>query len=161
MIMTKESARINVNRLIAALVGGFAVFLVMSMAVVSPTNIRVAALQKQLDDSTYGAGRLLDEAKTQLAAKNYEGAAQALDALVQKHPLSPEAVEGRALTAQLAISQAKDDAAWALAVADLRGKWIAAETTRLRAESEKELPATVERNWTAAQDALRADWNAR
>jgi len=66
-----------------------------------------------------------------------------------------------ALAAQLAASQAKDDAAWALAVVGIHGKWVAAESARLRAESEKGLQTAVEQNWAAAQDELRAEWEKR
>jgi hypothetical protein len=152
----QDSTRISVNRAVAALAGGLAVFLIMFVALLNPANSRVADLQKQLDASAFGAGRLLDEAKAQLAGKHYKEAEQALVALDQHHPVSTEATEGRALTAHLAAAQAKDDAAWALAVVGIRGKWIAAETTRIRAESEKGLQVAVEQNRAAAQG-----WAAR
>jgi hypothetical protein len=159
--MMQDSTRIAVNRAIAAVAGGLAVLFVMFVAVVNPANARATELQKQLDTSAFGASRMLDEAKALLAGKHYREAGDTLAALDLKHPISPEAVEGRMLIVQAANSQAKDDAAWTLAVANLRGAWIAAETARLRAESEKELPATVERNWASAQDALRAAWESR
>jgi hypothetical protein len=90
-----------------------------------------------------------------------EARSKADPALDQSHPTSIQATEGRALTAQLEASQAKDNAAWELAVGGMREKWIAAETARLRAESEKALQATVEQNWASAQDALRAEWEKR
>jgi hypothetical protein len=55
------------------------------------------------------AGRLLDEAKALLAGKHYREAKDTLAALDPKHPISPEAVEGRTLVVQVASSQAKDD----------------------------------------------------
>jgi len=159
--MMKEKARISLNRVVSALAGGFAVFIVMSLAVLNPLNSRVADLQKQLDVSAFGAGRLLDEARGQLAGKHYKAAEEALAALDQSHPLSIQAAEGRALAVLLADSRAKDDAAWAHASVGIRSTWVAAETARLRAESEKGLQAAVEQNWTAAQDELRAEWEKR
>jgi hypothetical protein len=157
----QDSTRVSVNRLVAALTGGLAVFLVMFVTVVGPANTRVTNLKKQLDASAFGAGRLLDEAKAQLAGKHYKEAGEALAALDQSHPLSTEATEGRALAAQLAASRDKENAAWEREVAGIRGKWVAAETARLKAESEKTLQAAVEQNWTAAQEGLRAEWEKR
>jgi hypothetical protein len=161
MTMMQESTRVSVNRFVSAFAGGLAVFVIMYVAALSPANSRARALQEQLDTSAFGAGRLLDEAKAQLAGKHYKEAGEALAALDQNHPSSIQATEGRALTAQLEASRAKDNADWNLAVGGMRGKWVAAETARLRAESEKALQATVEQNWTAAQDALRAEWEKR
>jgi hypothetical protein len=159
--MMKESTRISVNRAVSALAGGLAVFVVMYVALLNPASSREASLKKQLDSSTFGAGRLLDEAKAQLAGKHYEEAGQALAALDKSHPSSAEATEGRALAAEVTASKAKNDAAWAIAVAGIRGPWVAAETNRLRAESEKGLQAMVEQNWATAQDGLRAEWEKR
>ncbi len=156
--MTQEKAHVRINRAVAAVLGGFVVFLIMNFGVVNAANARVADLQKQLEASTYGAGRILDEAKALIAAKQYQEAANSLASLIDRHPDSVEATEGRGLATELAKAQAKQDAAWAVAVVDIRSKWVAAEAKRLRAQSERELQATIDQNWERAVDGIRAEW---
>jgi len=156
--MTQEKTHLRINRAVAAAVGGFVVFLVMNFGVVNSANARVADLQKQLEASAFGAARILDEAKALIAAKEYREAGMSLASLIERHPSSIEATEGRALAIELSAAQAKEDAAWALAVVDIRSKWVSAETKRLRAQSEREMPATIDQNWDRAVDGIRAEW---
>lgn len=156
--MMEEKANLKINRVVAAVVGGLLVFLIMNFGVVGAANARVADLQKQLEASAFGAGRILDEAKALMAAKQYREAGVSLASLMERHPSSIEATEGRSLAIDLAAAQAKEDAAWAVAVVGIRGKWVAAEAARLRAQAESELQASIDRNWERAVDGLRADW---
>jgi hypothetical protein len=139
-------------------VGGLAVFVVMNFVVLSAANSKVAELKQQLDASVNGAGQLLNEAKALLLTKNYKEAGIKLAALIEKHPISAEAAEGRVLATKLSATQAKEDAAWSTAVVGIRRKWVADEATRLRAQSEKDMVATIEQNWAGAVDGLRASW---
>lgn len=140
------------------MLGGFVVFLIMNFGVVAAANAPAMGFQKQLEESAFGAGRLLDEAKAFIGAKQFDAASSSLATLIERHPTSTEATEGRALASALAADQAKQDAAWAVAVVGIRSRWVATEATRLRAELEKDLPATVAQNWSAAEPGLRAEW---
>ena len=56
---------------------------------------------KALDSLMYGAKRLFDKAEIQFAAKMFLEAKGSLSLLLEKHPSSPESVEGRSLLAEV------------------------------------------------------------
>jgi hypothetical protein len=56
---------------------------------------QVAVLTAELDELKYGAGRLLERARSDLQAGNYKSAIDAAGLLLSKHPESPEAEDAR------------------------------------------------------------------
>src|SRR5690606_38415225 len=71
---------------------------------------QVAALAAELDEIKYGAGRLLERARSDLQAGNYKSAIDAAGLLLSKHPESPEAEDARKILAVAERSLAEEEA---------------------------------------------------
>lgn len=71
---------------------------------------QVAVLTAELDELKYGAGRLLERARSDLQAGNYKSAIDAAGLLLSKHPESPEAEDARKILAVAERSLAEEEA---------------------------------------------------
>ncbi len=58
---------------------------------------KLSTLEKKLDEIQFGADRLLLNSKNLFEKKDYQGAMEKLEILIQKHPLSNQAKEGESL----------------------------------------------------------------
>ncbi len=160
-----EKSKLNVNRLLAFLVGGLLVFGVMSLTVVKSVRTENTELTEALDVSRYEAGRLLSGAEAQFAAGDFVEARASLEALIENQPGSAEAVEGRTLlvAVQTAISEA--EARWEQELPGIRDAWSAemaakllADSDDVRAKLESEMEATINAAWERAKADVRSDW---
>jgi len=164
--MTKnENTKLYINRFVSFLAGGLLVFAVMSFTVVNNEKNQNAELTKTLDTSRYEAGRLLSDAKAQLASKNFSEAKTSLTKLFDKQPGSAEAVEGKKLIAAVDSAQKAADAKWEAAMAGVQKKWsndmaleIRAKSDKARAQLEKEMTDTISQEWEKNKTKIRDDW---
>lgn len=160
-----EKTKLNVNRVLAFLAGGLLVFAVLSVTVLSNVRTDNAELTDALDTSRYEAGRLLSDARAQLAAGDYKKAALSLESLVENQPGSPEAVEGRDLLVTIETARAEADARWAAAMPALRDAWSAekaatlhAEADAARAKLDASMEETIDQAWERAETTIRSEW---
>lgn len=156
--MKDEKSRLTINRIIAFVAGGLLVFLAMSATVVSGANKQVADLKQQLEASVYEPGKLMAAAKAEVQSKDYKKAGETLNALFEKHPGSPEAVQGKILYDSAMASEKKLNDKWDVAVVDIRNKWASQEGLRLRTQYEKDLGDTLNQEWDKVKDQMRVDW---
>jgi hypothetical protein len=156
--MQNEKAKLYLNRILSFLVGGALVFAVMSVSVVADSKRQVAELKQKLDVALYEPGTLLNEAKADFSSKKYRESMVSLDSLFEKHPGSPEAIEGRTLYDSMTAAEKKADDKWAAAVAGVKRKWVAAESLRLWAQAEQDMTVALNQGWEGAKDKARADW---
>jgi hypothetical protein len=153
-----EKVKVTRNTVIAFIAGAVLVYAVMSVAVVGGAKTKIADLQQKLDASQYEAGRLLADAKAQIAAKEFPKAKLTLDTLFAKQAGSSEAAEGRKLYDSIAAAETKANDRWAAAVVGIRQKWANATVAELRAKSEKEMNDTIAQEWDKVKDQMRIDW---
>jgi hypothetical protein len=156
--MQNEKAKLYLNRILSFLVGGALVFAVMSVAVVADSKRQVADLKQELDVALYEPGTLLNAAKADFSSKKYRESMVSLDSLFEKHPGSPEAIEGGTLYDSMSASEKKADDKWAAAVDGVKRKWVAAESLRLWAQAEQDMAVALNQGWEGAKDKARADW---
>lgn len=161
-----EKRTLIINRVVSFIAGGLLVFAVMSFTVVKSANAKSDELSQALDTSRYEAGRLLDDAKAQLSAGDYEKAEASLEALFANQPGSPEATEGKTLLARVEEEAAAADQRWEAALPSIREEWTEAMAAELRAEFEEdrarfegELEATINKAWEKARSDVRAAWS--
>lgn len=161
-----EKRTLIINRVLAFLVGGLLVFAVMSFTVVRSANAEKEELSSALDTSRFEAGRLLEDAKAQLASGDYDEAVATLTSLFANQPGSPEATEGKALLATVEDQSASADLRWEAALPALREQWTETMAAELRAEFEEdrvefenELEATINEAWEKARPGVRAEWS--
>jgi hypothetical protein len=165
--MEKNQKRtLIVNRVVSFIVGGLLVFAVMSFTVVNSANAEIEELSKALDTSRFEAGRLLEDAKAQLASGDYAEAEASLTALFANQPGSPEAAEGKDLLARVKAEAAEADQRWEAALPSIRQEWTEAMAAELRAELEEdrakfedELEAKINVAWERARSDVRAAWS--
>ncbi len=167
-MIENEKVRIWVNRVFAFLIGGVLVFLVLNLSTVSSIKKQNEELQKELDESQYGARRLLDNAKASFEGKDYAKAKEALDALFEKQPGSIEAVEGKSMYTDVLDkieeeqTEQKDmDRKWEAAVAAIREEWQKERAAQLRLQLEQEMGDKLEKEWQRAKDEVRREWEGR
>ncbi|HUZ17314.1 MAG TPA: hypothetical protein VMV68_02930 [Spirochaetia bacterium] len=155
-----------VNRLVSFVVGGLLVYIAITASVVSNLKAKNTELTNALNSSQYEPGRLLADAKAQIASREYAKAKVTLMDLLEKRPGAPEAVEGKALyqTADAAIANA--NAKWDAAAAGVKAHWEQALTAQLRGASEKTrlemengLSDTLNKEWEKSKDQVRSDWS--
>ncbi|HUX20941.1 MAG TPA: hypothetical protein VMW69_06850, partial [Spirochaetia bacterium] len=146
-------------------VGGLLVYVVLTTTVISNVKKQNAQLAKQLDTSQYEPGRLLADAKAQMASREFAKAMLTATDLLDKRPGSPEAVEAKGLFNDAKLAMATDNAKWEAAVGGIRDKWAAEVTAQLRGQSEKSrlemeegLDVTVNKEWDKVKEQVRADW---
>ena len=160
-----KKSKLNLNRLIAFLVGGLLVFAVMGVTVLSNARAEIDELTAALDTSRYEAGRLLADARAHDVAQDYTKAMSSLESLIENQPGSPEATEGRELLATIETLVVEADARWNVAMPALREAWSAEHAAELRAEwdaDRAELEASIEDSidqaWERAAPRIRSDW---
>jgi hypothetical protein len=153
------------NRLIGFVVGGLVVLILMSVAAVGPVKAKNADLTKQLDELQNGAARLLSEAKAFVANKSYGSAQQSLSALFEKQPGTPEATEGKKLSAEIATAIQTQDKNWEAASVAVKAAWEKSAAAKLRSDAdatraqvETTLAATLNTDWERQKDQVRKDW---
>jgi hypothetical protein len=163
--MKNENLRLNVNRVVSFLAGGLLVFAVMSFTVVNTANNQNTELTKTLDTSRYEAGRLLADAKAQLASRDYAKARSSLATLFEKQSGSTETVEGRKLLPTIETAEKAANAKWEAAMAGIQKKWtgdmaveLRAKSDKARAQLEKDLNDTINQEWEKAKAKVREDW---
>lgn len=157
--------KLNVNRVIAFLAGGLIVLAVMAATVVSTANTKNEELTKALDASLYDPGKLLSAAKADYIIANYARAKSELATLLEKHPGSPEAAEGKPLYDKVVSEAASMQSDWEAAAPAIQKAWSAnlaaelrAKSETARAEFEKGLADTVNHAWDQAKEQIRTDW---
>jgi len=154
-----EKRTLIVNRLVSFIAGGLLVFAVMSFTVVKSANAKNEELSQALDTSRYEAGRLLDDAKAQLSAGDYQKAEASLRALFANQPGSSEATEGKTLLAKVEEEAAAADQRWEAALPSIREEWTQVMSTELRAKFERDLEATINKAWEQARTKVRDEWS--
>jgi len=139
----------------------------MSLAAVAPVKSENAALTKQLDELQNGAAKLLTEAKAYGASKSYSNAQQSLEALLAKHPNSSEAVEGKKLSADIAVLLAQRNQKWEASMGAIKSEWEKSTAAKLRADAdtvrqgiETTMADTLKAQWEQSKDRIRQDWEA-
>lgn len=164
-MIKNEGARIWVNRIVGFLAGGLLMLAVMSVASVGPVKSENAALKTKLDEAQNGASRLLAEAKTLAEERNYGSAQRTLATLSEKQPGTNEAAEGRKLSAAIDATVKEMDAKWEAASAAVRAEWEAKAGRDLRAKledarllQEKEMTATLGKEWDKVKADVRLAW---
>lgn len=164
-MIKNEKTRVWVNRIFAFVVGGLLLFLIMNFAV-------AGKLRKELDESKYEAGRLLNDAKANIENKKYDRAKESLNMLTEKHPGSNEAVEGNKLynVIETAVQteqkmQAELDSKWGEAEGGVRKEWetkTAAEMrdkiAKERDQLEKDMNKILAEEWEKNKDKIREEW---
>jgi hypothetical protein len=153
------------NRVLSFVVGGLVVLILMSVAAVGPVKAKNADLTKQLDELQNGAARLLSEAKGFMANKAYSSAQQSLSALLTKQPGTPEAVEGKKLSAEVAAAVELQNKKWEAASVAVKAAWEKTAAAKLRSDAdatraqvETSLAATLTTDWERQKDQVRKDW---
>jgi len=164
-MIQNEKLRIGVNRVLSFVLGGLLVYVVVSMTIVSNIKGQKEQLAKELDESRYEAGRLLADAKAQLAQKDYGKAKGTLTALLEKRPGSNEATEGKRIYAEVEATIANENARWEAAVAGIRAQWAKEMTAKLRGQSEeqrlqmeKDMDNALNKEWEKMKDQIRQEW---
>ena len=164
-MIQNENARVWVNRILAFVAGGLLLFLIMNFGVAD-------GLRKELDESRYAAGRLLDDAKGNFENENYNRARQSLSEVEENHPGSNEAVEGKKLNKMIEAAiladqkmQVVNDSKWAEMAAGVRKEWeirTAAEmldkNAKERDQMEKDMNDTLSTEWEKNKDKIRKEW---
>ena len=160
-----EKAGLIVNRILSFLVGGLLVFAVMSFTVVNTLKTENVELTKALDVSMFEATKLLSAARDQFNGKEYSKAKASLATLLEKHPGSAEAIEGRVLLASIETALMEADARWEAAMPEIQEQWAADFAEGLRTKSdtareqlEKDMVDTIIREWEKAKVKIRSDW---
>ena len=164
-MIQNEKLRIAVNRIVSFVLGGLLVLVVMNMTVVSSVKAQNAQLAKALDASQYEPGRLLADAKAQLASRDFAKAKETLTVLLEKRPGSTEATEAKKLYTDADAAISKDNARWEAAVVGIRERWAKDMTAQLRGQSEKArlemekgLNDTLSKEWEKMKDQVRQEW---
>ena len=162
-----EKLNLLLNRAVAFIVGGLLVLLVMNFTVVKKVKAENEQLTSALDTSRYEAGRLLEDAKAQLANGDYAMAEASLASLFTNQPGSAEATEGKVLLAQVEKESMAADERWEAALPSIRKEWTDTLAAELRGQIEKdrakfenELEATINAAWAKAESKVREEWSA-
>lgn len=160
-----DKAKLYINRIITAGIGGLLVFAVMSVSVVRDANERIDQLSEELDTSRNEASRLLADAEAQLENNDYDEARASLEQLFDNQPGSDEAEEGEALMDTIDEEEATADAQWESSEEAVRERWTSqlveemrAELEADRAEMEEDLEETVSEAWDDAREEVRDEW---
>lgn len=163
--MANFKENLLVNRIIALLVGGLIVFAIMSLTVVQTSNKENARLVIALDESRYGAERLLADAKVQLENNEYTESKATLEELFIYQPGSAEAAEGKTLLTSIITAEDEATARWEAALPQIKDEWSQDKAAELRAESVKEradmeadLEKTIDQAWNKAKSEVRTTW---
>ena len=164
-MIQNEKLRIWVNRLLAFLVGGLLIFLIMNFSVVSDVKSQNEELKKELEESQYGAKRLLDNAKAYVTDKDYDKAKETLDTLFEKQPGSNETAEGKKMYPEVQDlikkeqkKQAEIDKKWEAEVGAVQEKWQKEKAAQLREQLEKEINDTLDNEWEKVKEKIREEW---
>ncbi|RLC29299.1 hypothetical protein DRH13_05930 [Candidatus Woesebacteria bacterium] len=165
-MIKNEKLRNWVNRIFAFLVGGLLIFLIMNFAVVSSVKNQNEELKKELEESQYGAKRLLDNAKAYFEDKEYVKAIETLDTLFEKQPGSNETAEGKKMYTEVQDKIKKEqkkqeevDRKWETAVGAIQEKWQEEKAAQLREQLEKEMNDTLlDKEWEKAKEEVREKW---
>ena len=164
-MIKNEKARVWVNRIFAFAAGGMLLFLIMNFSVAEK-------LRKELDESRYAAGQLLNDAKARIESKSYDRARESLNVLIEKHPGSVEAVEGNKLYELIESAvrteqemQAKMDSEWEEAVEGIRKEWEIKTATEMRDkidkernQLEKDMNTILSQEWEKNKARIREEW---
>jgi hypothetical protein len=164
-MIQNEKVRIAVNRVMSFRIGGLLAYAVVSLTVVTKLKEQNVQLTKELDVSQHEPGRLLADARKQFVNREFDKVMQTLTVLFDNRPGSGEATEGKGLYAEAEVAIAKDNANWEDAVAGIRERWAKDMTAQLRGKSEttrlemeKDLDATLSREWEKMKDQVRREW---
>ena len=165
-MIQNEKLRIWVNRLLAFLVGGLLIFLIMNFSVVSDVKSQNEELKKELEESQYGAKRLLDNAKAYVTDKDYDKAIETLDTLFEKQPGSNEAAEGKKIYPEVQDlikkeqkKQAEMDKKWEAEGGAVQEKWHKEKAAQLREQLEKEMKdVLLDKEWEKAKEKVKEEW---
>jgi len=164
--MTKsDGPRVWANRLLSFVAGGLLVLIIMSLAVVSPVKSENVALTKQLDELENGAARLLGEAGAYMANGSYSNALRTLETLLEKHPGSNEAVEGKTLSAEITTVIALNNEKWEASMTAVRSAWEKSTAAKLRADADAvrqgvdaTMADTLDAQWEQNKTRIRQEW---
>ena len=165
-MIQNEKLRIWVNRVFAFLFGGLLIFLIMNFSVVSGVKSQNEELKTELEESQYGAKRLLDNAKAYAKDKDYDKAIETLDTLFEKQPGSNEAAEGKKIYPEVQDlikkeqeKQAEIDKIWEAEVGAIQEKWQTEKAAQLREQLEKEMNDTLlDKEWEKAKEKVKEEW---
>ncbi len=164
-MIKNEKVRIWVNRVFAFLVGGALVFLILNVTLVSSIKNQNEELKKGLEESQYGAKRLLDNAKAYFEDKEYVKAKETLDTLFEKQPGSNETAEGKKMYTEVQDMIKKEqkkqeemDKKWEVAVEAIQEKWQKEKAAQLREQFEKEVNDTLDKEWEKVKEKIREEW---
>ncbi len=164
-MIQNEKLRIWVNRIFAFLVGGGLIFLILNFSVVSSGKNQIEELKKELEESQYGAKRLLDNAKAYFEDKYYIKAKETLDTLFEKQPGSNETAEGKKIYPGILDMIKKEqkeqeeiDKKWEAAVGAVQEKWQKEKAAQLREQLEKEMNDTLDKEWEKVKKKIREEW---
>ncbi len=164
-MIENEKVRIWINRIFAFLVGGLLIFLIMNFSVVSNVKNQNEELKKELEESQYGAKRLLDNAKAYIENKDYNKAKEALDTLFEKQPGSNETAEGKKIYTGVQDSIKKEqnkqeemDRKWEAAAGAIQEKWQKEKAAQLKEQFEKEINDTLDKEWEKVKEKIREEW---
>jgi len=153
-----EKTKMWVDRVIGFAVGGLLILLIANVGFVGPLKSQKLALETQLSEIHNGAVRLLDEAKASVESKNYDSALKTLDTLFVQQPISAEAVQGKLLYASIEATVKKNNQKWEASVGALKASWEKTRSRELRAELEKNMTDTLNKEWENSLDAFRKTW---
>ena len=164
-MIKNEKTKLYVNRIVAFLLGGLLMFAVMSFTVVKNVKTQNAEITSALDTSRYEAGRLLEDAKAQLASGDYSEAKQSLTTLFENQPGSAEAAEGKKLMPTIETAEVKADEQWEAALPDIREQWsknmkadLREKADAERAKLESEMDTRIAQAWDKEKEQIREEW---
>ena len=167
-MIKNEKARMWVNRILSILLGGIAVFLVMTVSVVSSVKRQNEELEKELYEPT----ALLNDAIAYFEKDNYSRAKDKLNILFEKHPGSNEAAEGKKISVEMETVAQKEqelqielDKKWDTAVGAIREDWAVTMAAKLilefdenREQLEKNMDEVLDKEWEKMKAQIREEW---
>lgn len=167
--MNKEEntgkVKMLLNRIGFLVLGGLLTFGIVSTTVTRVDKSEIERLTAELDSVRFGAGNLLEAGKAHFAVGDYAKAAESLEVLIDRHPGSPESIEGITLLTEVRTEKVASDALWEDAMPEIRNEWVRNKTDELqqeadatRAETETTIEAEVQQAWDRAIDGVRRQW---
>ncbi|MBN1698436.1 MAG: hypothetical protein JW881_13055 [Spirochaetales bacterium] len=164
-MIKNEIVRMWVNRVFAFLAGGLTIFIILQFTTVSYIEGQNTKLNKELDQIKYEPGRLFEQGKTYFENNDYNNAKRILNTLFEKHPISKETAEGRALYVKIEEKQKERDKKWDAAVGGIRKEWAKSMAIQLkekfereREQLEKDMDSNLDREWERMKNEIRKEW---
>ena len=155
----KENTRLWINRIVSFLFGGLLLYVILQVSVVNDIVKQNEKLAIQLDNIQYEPGRLLEESRIYLENNDYENAKSMLDNLFENHPSSDEAVEGKALYAQIEMKQQEMDKRWDAEVTAIREEWEKTTSLQMEEELNEQYAKDKEQLQTNMEHTLDMEWD--